>query len=108
VPAVRALRVALVSAALVVGLAAPAWAQTTTTVRPIPVTGTGPTSTAAPTTTVRAATTPTTVAGTAASPLASTGVAADKLVPFGFVLIAVGALLSGAARRPRRTAYTFL
>ncbi|MEA3078031.1 MAG: hypothetical protein QOF60_2939 [Actinomycetota bacterium] len=105
----RALRVALVSAALVVGLAAPAWGQTTTTVRPIPVTGTGPTTTAAPTTTVRATTsTPTTVAGTAASPLASTGVAADRLVPFGFALIAMGALLTGAARRPRRTAYTFL
>jgi hypothetical protein len=105
---VRALRVVLVSAALVVGLAAPAFGQTTTTVRPIPVTGTGPTSTVAPTTTARPATTATTVAGTAASPLASTGVAADKLVPFGFVLIAMGALLTAAARRPRRTAYTFL
>jgi hypothetical protein len=110
---VRVLRLAIVSATLVIGLAAPVAAQTTTTtippVRSIPVTS-GPTTTAAPspTTTTTVASTAVTSATTDAKPLASTGVAADKLVPLGFLLIALGAALTGAARRPRRTAYSFL
>lgn len=114
----RALRTLVISAVLAVGLAAPVAAQTTTTtmppVRSIPVTpapGVTTTTTAAP-----AATTPTTVATsggvagaeTAASPLADTGLAADTLVPFGFLLIGLGAALSGAARRYGRPSYTFL
>jgi hypothetical protein len=39
--------------------------------------------------------------------LADTGFAADKLVPLGFLLIALGGALTGAARRPRR-AYALL
>ena len=106
-PPVRALRTLLISAVLAVGLAVPAAAQTTTTtmppVRSIPVTP-------APgvTTTTTARPTPAVSGETAASPLADTGLAADKLVPFGFVLIALGAALTGAARRYGRPAYTFL
>ena len=111
-PPVRALRILMLSAVLAVGLAAPVAAQTTTTtmppVRSIPVT---PAPGVTTTTTARAAT-PTTaaVAGTdtAASPLADTGLAADKLVPFGFVLIGLGAALTGASRRYGRPRYTFL
>ena len=111
----RALRILLISAVLAVGLAAPVAAQTTTTtmppVRSIPVTP----APGVTTTTVRS-TTPTTaaVAGTgsgnetAASPLADTGLAADKLVPFGFLLIGLGAALTGASRRYGRPRYTFL
>ncbi len=118
-PPVRALRTLIVAAVLAVGLAAPAAAQTTTTmppVRSIPVTP-APTTTAAPaattTTTARAAApTPTPVQAAAAAavedPLADTGIAADKLVPLAFLLIAVGALLDAAARRNRRTAYSYL
>lgn len=109
-PPVRALRILIVAAALAVGLAAPAAAQTTTTmppVRSIPVTP-APTTTAVPaattTTTVRAGTE---TAAAAEDPLADTGIAADKLVPLGLVLIALGALLDAAARRYRRTAYSF-
>ena len=111
----RALRSLLIAAVLVVGVAAPVAAQTSTTttmppVRSIPVTP-APTTTAAPaatTTTVRAtapanaATDPAAGAG-----LADTGMAADKLVPLGFALLAVGALLDAAARRYRRTASSF-
>ena len=112
----RALRTLLISAVLAVGLAAPAAAQTTTTtmppVRSIPVTP----APGVTTTTARAATPPTTVAAsgggtgaeTAASPLADTGLAADKLVPFGFLLIGLGAALTGASRRYGRPSYTFL
>ena len=103
----RALRTLLISAVLAVGLAAPAAAQTTTTtmppVRSIPVT---PAPGVTTTTTARPAAA---VSGeTAASPLADTGIAADKLVPFGFVLIGLGAALTGAARRYGRPTYTFL
>ena len=104
----RALRTLLISAVLAVGLAVPAAAQTTTTtmppVRSIPVT---PAPGVTTTTTAR----PAAVSGsgeTAASPLADTGIAADKLVPFGFLLIGLGAALTGAARRYGRPAYTFL
>ena len=102
----RALRTLLISAVLAVGLAAPAAAQTTTTtmppVRSIPVTP------AAGVTTTTAA--PAVAAGgeTASSPLADTGLAADKLVPLGFLLIGLGAVLTGASRRYGRPAYTFL
>lgn len=108
----RALRTVLISAVLAVGLAAPVAAQTTTTtmppVRSIPVTP----APGVTTTTVRS-TTPTTAvvaaAGqTAAAPLADTGLGADKLVPFGFVLIGLGAALTGASRRYGRPSYTFL
>ena len=105
----RALRTLLISAVLAVGLAAPAAAQTTTTtmppVRSIPVTpAPGVTTTTAPRTTTTAA-----VSGeTASSPLADTGLAADKLVPLGFLLIGLGAALTGASRRYGRPAYTFL
>lgn len=109
----RALRTLLISAVLAVGLAAPVAAQTTSTtmppVRSIPVTpapGVTTTTTAARTTTTTA---PAAVSGeTAAAPLADTGIPADKLVPFGFVLIGLGAALTGAARRYGRPAYTFL
>lgn len=109
----RVLRSLIIATALVVGVAAPVAAQTTTTstmppVRSIPVTPAQPA-----TTTTTAATTATTAATggggetAAGDPLADTGIAADKLVPLGFLLIAVGALLDGAARRYRRTAYSF-
>jgi hypothetical protein len=108
----------LISAVLAVGLAGPVAAQTTTTtmppVRSIPVTP-APTTSAAPsattTTTPRTTTTTPTasVSGeTAALPLADTGLAADKLVPFGFLLIGLGAVLTGASRRFGRPAYRFL
>ena len=111
----RALRTLLISAVLAVGLAAPAAAQTTTTtmppVRSIPVTP----APGVTTTTARPAATPTAAAAgtgssaeTAASPLADTGLAADKLVPFGFLLIGLGAALTGASRRYGRPSYTFL
>ena len=106
----RALRTLLISAVLAVGLAAPAAAQTTTTtmppVRSIPVTpAPGVTTTTAPRTT----TTTAAVSGeTASSPLADTGLAADKLVPFGLLLISLGAVLTGASRRYGRPRYTFL
>ena len=116
-PPVRVLRSLIIATALVVGVAAPVAAQTTTTstmppVRSIPVTPAQPVTPAPPTT---AATTPTTAATgaggggetAAGDPLADTGIAADKLVPLGFLLIAVGALLDAAARRYRRTAYSF-
>lgn len=101
----------MIAAVLVVGAAAPVAAQTATTttmppVRSIPVTP-------APTTTAPGAATTTTApaTGTAGAadedPLADTGLAADKLVPLAFALIAVGALLDAAARRARRTAYSF-
>ena len=106
----RALRTLLLSAVLAVGLAAPAAAQTTTTtmppVRSIPVTP-APGVTTTTTTTARPAGT----AGTetaSASPLADTGLAADKLVPLGFLLIGLGAALTGASRRYGRPNYTFL
>lgn len=109
----RVLRSLIIATALVVGVAAPVAAQTTTTstmppVRSIPVTPAQPA-----TTTTTAATTATTAATgadgetAAGDPLADTGIAADKLVPLGFLLIAVGALLDAAARRYRRTAYSF-
>lgn len=112
-PPVRVLRSLIIATALVVGVAAPVAAQTTTTstmppVRSIPVTPAQPA-----TTTTTAATTATTAATgadgetAAGDPLADTGIAADKLVPLGFLLIAVGALLDAAARRYRRTAYSF-
>lgn len=107
----RALRTLLISAVLAVALAGPAAAQSTTTttmppVRSIPVTPAPGTVT---TTTAKAAT-PTAVAGaeTAAAPMANTGLAADKLVPTGFLLIGLGALLVSASRRYRRPTYTFL
>ncbi len=114
VPDVRVLRTLIFAGLLAVGLATPAAAQSTTTmppVRSIPVTP-APTTTAAPTTTTTARTTPTTAAvsgeSAAAPGMADTGIAADKLVPLAFLLIALGALLDGAARRYRRTAYSFL
>jgi hypothetical protein len=98
---------ALALGALGVGAAAPAGAQTTTTttappVRSIPVTP------AAPATTTTAA--PAAVAATtsASAPLADTGIAADRLVPFGFLLIGLGAALVAAARRYGRPAFDFL
>lgn len=99
---------------LAVGLMAPAAAQTTTTmppVRSIPVTP-APTATApATSTTVRASTATTAPAAaaaeTAAPPMADTGLPADKLVPFSFLLIGLGAALTGAARRSGRVRYTF-
>ena len=116
-PPVRALRSLIIATVLVVGLAAPVAAQTSTTttmppVRSIPVTP-APTTTAAPasttTTTARVAGGGETAApaAEAGDPLADTGIAADKLVPFAFVLIALGALLDAAARRYRRTSYSF-
>ena len=102
----RVLRTLLISAVLAVGLAAPVAAQTTTTtmppVRSIPVTpAPGATTTTAPASSG--------VGGeTASSPLADTGIAADKLVPLGFLLIGLGAALTGAARRYGRPTYTFL
>jgi len=112
---VRVLRSLIIATVLVVGVAAPAAAQTSTTttmppVRSIPVTP-APTTTAAPaattTTTARPAVSGESAAPTAEAPLADTGIAADKLVPFGFLLIAVGAVLDAAARRYRRTSYSF-
>lgn len=105
----------VLSTVLAVGLAAPVAAQTSSTsttmppVRSIPVTP-APTVTTAPpatTTTVPARTAP---AGTesAAPPMADTGLAADKLVPFGFLLIGLGAALTGGARRVGRVRYDFL
>jgi hypothetical protein len=117
-PPVRALRSLLIAAVLVAGVAVPAAAQTSTTttmppVRSIPVTP-APTTTAAPAATTTTTARPATSAGgeVAAAgdedPLADTGIAADKLVPLGFALIALGALLDAAARRARRrTAYSF-
>lgn len=82
-------------------------------VRSIPVTP-APSTTAAPatTTTTTMRTTPggsgeTAAPAEGADPLADTGLAADKLVPFAFLLIAVGAVLDAAARRYRRTSYSF-
>ena len=110
----RVLRTFVISAVLAVGLAGPAAAQTTTTmppVRSIPVTP----APGVTTTTVRTTTTTAAVSGagagtaeTAAAPLADTGLAADKLVPFGFLLIGLGAALTGASRRYGRPSYTFL
>lgn len=107
----RVLRSLIIATALVVGVAAPVAAQTTTTstmppVRSIPVTPAQPATT---TTTAATASAAGAGAGEAAAgdPLADTGIAADMLVPLGFVLIAVGALLDAAARRYRRTAYSF-
>jgi hypothetical protein len=93
---------ALAAGALGLGAPGPVAAQTTTSttvppVRSIPVTPAAP----APTTTSSAG-------GSAAAPLAATGIAADRLVPFGFVLIGMGAALVGAARRYGRPAYRFL
>jgi hypothetical protein len=89
-----------------VGLA-PASAQTTTTsttgVPSIPVTPA-----AAPTTTAPAASASGTGSESAASPLADTGIAADRLVPIGFLLIGMGAVLVSAARRYGRPAFRFL
>lgn len=105
------MRTFLISAVLAVGLAAPAAAQTTTTtmppVRSIPVT---PAPGVTTTTARPAATTPPVAASgeTAAAPLADTGLAADTLVPFGFLLIGLGAALTGASRRYGRPSYTFL
>lgn len=98
------------------GLAAPAGAQTTTTIPPvrsIPITSASSTSTtakpAATTTTTTTAPASVSASGTAtADPLASTGIAADKLVPLAFLLIGLGAALVGAARRFGRPVYTFL
>ena len=114
VPPVRVLRTFVISAVLAVGLAGPVAAQTTTTmppVRSIPVTP----APGVTTTTVRTTTTTAAVSGagagtaeTAAAPLADTGLAADKLVPFGFLLIGLGAALTGASRRYGRPSYTFL
>ena len=108
-PPVRALRTLLLSAVLAVGLATPVAAQTTTTtmppVRSIPVT---PAPGVTTTTTARPAATPAGTESAAAAPLADTGLAADKLVPFGFLLIGLGAALTGASRRYGRPAYTFL
>lgn len=116
VPPVRVLRTLIVAAVLALGVAAPAAAQTSTTttmppVRSIPVTP-APTTT---TSTTARATTPTTAAvgGTVAGapvegdPLATTGVAADVLVPLGFLLIALGALLDAGVRRSQRPAPFF-
>jgi hypothetical protein len=91
-----------------VGLA-PASAQTTTTtsttgVPSIPVTPAVP----APTTTAPAASGTASGSESAASPLADTGIAADRLVPLGFLLIGMGAVLVGAARRYGRPAFRFL
>lgn len=116
-PPVRVLRSLIIATVLVVGVAAPVAAQTSTTttmppVRSIPVTP-APSTTAAPaattTTTARPAVSGESAAPTAdaGDPLADTGIAADKLVPFGFLLIAVGAVLDAAARRYRRTSYSF-
>ena len=110
----RALRSLLIAAVLVAGVAVPAAAQTSTTttmppVRSIPVTP-APTTTApgaATTTTTAPRTSGETAAPADEDPLADTGMAADKLVPLAFLLIAVGALLDAAARRARRTAYSF-
>jgi hypothetical protein len=102
---VRALRTLLLSAVLAVGLAAPVAAQTTTTTMP-PVRSIPVTPAAGVTTTTTAA-----VAAsgeTASSPLPDTGLAADQLVPLGFLLIGVGAVLTAAARRYGRPTYTFL
>jgi hypothetical protein len=107
---VRRLRTLWLSAALVAGAlglagAAPAGAQTTTTmppVRSIPVTP----ATSATTTTAPAAATG--ASGATAAPLADTGIAADRLVPLGFLLIGLGAALVAAARRYARPAYRFL
>lgn len=100
--------------ALAVGATAPAAAQTTTTmppVRSIPVTPAPTSTTAATSTTVRATTATTAPAAaaaqTAAPPMADTGLPADKLVPFSFLLIGLGAALTGAARRSGRARYTF-
>ena len=49
-----------------------------------------------------------TSASTTSAPLAETGLAADKLVPLGFLLIALGSLLTSAARRFGRPAFRFL
>ena len=114
----------LLSTIVALGLAAsaaPAAAQTTSTtippVRSIPVTP-APTvaTTAAPTTTTTApkvtTTAPTAAATagteTAAPPVAVTGISADKLVPFGLLLIGLGAVLTNAARRLGRIRYNFL
>lgn len=120
VPAVRALRSLIFATGLAVGLAvaavAPAAAQQTTTtmppVRSIPVTPAPTSTTAATSTTLR--TTPATTAPAAAGaeeaaspPMADTGLPADKLVPFSFLLIALGAALTGAARRFGRARYIF-
>lgn len=118
----RALRSLIIATALVVGVAAPVAAQTSTTttmppVRSIPVTpAPAPTTTtAAPAATTTSTTAPPAAAAetaappaeTAGAPLADTGIAADKLVPFAFLLIALGAVLDAAARRYRRTSYSF-
>ncbi len=106
----------MLAAVLALGLAGPVAAQTTSTtmppVRSIPVTPAPTVTTApAPTTTVKAAAAPT---QTAAAPIsatpgmADTGLAADKLVPFGLLLIGLGAALTGSARRVGRPRYTFL
>lgn len=114
----RALRSLIFATALALGLAvgliSPAAGQTTTTmppVRSIPVTPAPTATTAATTTTVRATTaTPAPAAAAteaAAPPMADTGLPADKLVPFSFLLIGLGAALTGAARRYGRIRYTF-
>lgn len=106
----------LLSVVVAFGLAAsiaPVAAQTTSTtmppVRSIPVTPAQPVTPApapAPTPTtapkVQAST------DTAAPPMAVTGISADKLVPFGLLLIGLGAALTNAARRYGRTRYNFL
>jgi hypothetical protein len=115
---VRVLRSLIVAAVLALGVAAPAAAQTSTTttmppVRSIPVTPASTTTTAAPATTTTTAKPAVSGSGTTSGsgsegdPLASTGLAADKLVPLAFLLIALGALLDGAARRSRRPAPFF-
>lgn len=114
----RVLRSLIVATALAVSLAAgviaPAAAQTTTTmppVRSIPVTPAPTATTTATATTVRATTATTAPAAAAAQaaapPMADTGLPADKLVPFSFLLIGLGAALTGAARRYGRIRYTF-
>ncbi len=106
----------LLSAVVALGLAAsaaPAAAQTTSTtmppVRSIPVTP-APTVTTAPGATATTTTTAPKVASNSAEApaMADTGLSADKLVPFGLLLIGLGAALTNSARRFGRTRYNFL
>lgn len=109
-PTVRALRVVVVSAAFAIvgfGAVAGAGAQTTTptssSIPAIPVTGSTPTTVAASTATTApaSASSATAASSTGSAGLATTGIAADTLVPLGFGLIGLGALLRALSRRPR-------
>lgn len=110
------MRTLVLSAVLAVGLSGPVAAQTTSTtmppVRSIPVTPAPTVTTAPPATTTTTAPAAAGAAGagseTAAPPMADTGLAADKLVPFGFLLIGLGAALTAGSRRVGRVRYNFL